>query len=251
MSPDGAVRQAVETPQSTATYYPGVSVLGQAEAIEVGEGEERTAIDFGLARWQPVRLTVTFVDSKGALTNGSAVLLGASDATVRPLPRGLPFASAQTTTAVDPGVWTIYAFGPAGVANTGVTVGSSDVTVTVVLRPGARLSGRVVTDAGVLPAGSAVDVIAPYAELGMFAPMDATSHMSRSGRPSVGPGEHVGPPLRHADATSGDAKRSVRARSWRMPSSMRSAISRSCWSVRIVLRASCSMNSSCATFSAT
>jgi hypothetical protein len=196
--PDGTLRLEVETPQSSATAYPGVPGISQAHLLDVRVGEERAAIDFALGMWRSSRLEMTFIDANGNPTNGSAIIASVSETPVRPLPRTVPFMGAQTVTSIEPGAWVVYAHGNAGVGMARVTAGSGDESVTVMLTRGARVSGRVVTDGAALPRGAVVEVTASPVDLGVIVPPNMAGQVRANADGTFALNDLVGPRLLRA-----------------------------------------------------
>jgi carboxypeptidase family protein len=132
-------------------YYPGVTTLGAAQSVEVRAGEERSSVDFAIVRHKqpPATLTLSFLDPRGDPMLAAANLANLDD----PI-GGTVFdangISDRVTQRLDPGNWLLVARGvyAPGVAAVPITIGSSDVSMSVQLRRGGRISGRVVTDGG-------------------------------------------------------------------------------------------------------
>jgi hypothetical protein len=132
------------------TYYPGVIGLPHAEPIEVRAGEERTSADFvAMPQTAVGTLSVSFFDADGKPVPGEAKLWSAEG----PISQftTLPDRGNQVSGRVEPGTWTLIARGPAGVAATELVIGSSDLSTSVTLGKGGRVSGRIETDGAPLP----------------------------------------------------------------------------------------------------
>jgi len=140
------------------TYYPGVVALADAQRIDVQAGEERSTIDFSaLAAHALARLTLSFVDAKGNPTEAIPTL-SSGEETTGGVTIGVPSMSTRVSTRIEPGAWTVYATGAAGVGINSVTIGSEDVAMTMALTKGGTISGRVIADGGRLPSGAVVEI---------------------------------------------------------------------------------------------
>src|SRR5262249_18384512 len=125
------------------TYFPGVPGLGQAEAIEVRAGEERTSVDIAIPPDSSFpTLTVSFYDANGKAVPGDASLVSANPQ----IPRffAVPARNPRIATHIEPGIWTILGRANNGaVGLTEVSVGSGDTGATITVGKGGRISGRV------------------------------------------------------------------------------------------------------------
>jgi uncharacterized protein (DUF2141 family) len=147
----------MEQAQSRA-YYPGVVSLVDAQRIDVQAGEERSAVDFGVAAARtPATLTLSFVDAKGNPADAISTL-SSGDPNAGGITVGIPAMGPRVSRRIDPGTWTVYATGAAGAAIGTVTIGAEDVAMTMTLIKGGRISGRVIADSGALPPGAIVEL---------------------------------------------------------------------------------------------
>ena len=152
-------RSVVERPDATPLrgYYPGVATLSQAEPVDVRAGEERSSVDFTIVqhRQRPAMLRVSFISADGKPMLATSMLASLDDAIGGTVisSGGISDNMAQR---VDPGAWLFVARGfyAPGVALVPVTVGSTDVSLSVQFRRGASLTGRIVTDGGPPPSAT-------------------------------------------------------------------------------------------------
>jgi len=143
------------------TYYPGVATLSQAQPIAVRAGEERSATDFTVAPGATAKLSMRFVDAKGAPVDANAMIASADESTTGVVNRPVLMVGPNQSTALQPGQWVIYARGmslagnrpgPMLVGMTRISLNAGDDTsVTVPMVTGAHISGKVTADGGPLP----------------------------------------------------------------------------------------------------
>jgi carboxypeptidase family protein len=149
--PDGAAVHA---------YYPGTTTLSEAHAVEVHAGEDHSSIDFPLAQHTqaPAMVRLSFIDGDGKPILATSMIVRLDDA-IAGTAINASGIGATVAHGVDPGAWLIVAravYAP-GVAAVPIVVGSSDLSIPVLLRSGGRISGRVVVDGG-LPATSPLEI---------------------------------------------------------------------------------------------
>jgi hypothetical protein len=135
-------------------YYPGVTTLSQAHLIDARKGEERSSVDFTIVqhRQPPTMVRLSFVDEDGKSILAIPVLASLDDATGGNV-IGTGNISDTIAQRVDPGTWLLVAhaiYGP-GVAAVPIVVGSTDISMSVRLRRGGRIIGRVKTEGGPAP----------------------------------------------------------------------------------------------------
>jgi hypothetical protein len=155
-------RPVAERPDGTPArgYYPGVAMLSQAQPVDVRAGEEHSSIDFTIVQYRqvPARIRLAFVDENGKPMLATSTLVSLDDAS-----GGTAINTSSVgdnvMQRVEPGRWLLVArgmYGP-GVAAVPIDVGSTDISMSVPLRRGGRIVGRVVTDRG-SPPTDAVDI---------------------------------------------------------------------------------------------
>jgi protocatechuate 3,4-dioxygenase beta subunit len=146
-------------------FYPGAMVPSAAATITVKAGEERSGIDINMIRIPTANLEGTVTMPDGSVPPATSIALVAQERV-----EGLPFSGFSSATAqkgtfsftgLTPGVYTVTAriaaspgrgTGPlpAGSASLyameDVTIAGTDATVSLTLRPGVTVSGRIVFD---------------------------------------------------------------------------------------------------------
>jgi hypothetical protein len=136
------------------TFYFGSPSLAGATPIVLGAGEQRTGIDLVLMPSRPAKLTLSLTDAAGAPANGLINLFLPGDTPGSILAnRGVPLSpgNPKMTPTLEPGEWVAVALGSAR-ALAHVPLASGDETsVALTLRPGARITGRVVFDGAAPP----------------------------------------------------------------------------------------------------
>jgi protocatechuate 3,4-dioxygenase beta subunit len=169
----GAAQRAAtaETPMSEAqigpqTYYPGTTVIAEAQRIRLGAGEEQPNITFPLSPVRAVRVSGTVLSARGGPAEDASVrLVNAGDFSLVGVPLG-NFGMSQANGAftfinVVPGSYILEAhagsvFGGltegAENASMPVTIGPEDVTgLTITTAPGGAITGLVTTENGAPP----------------------------------------------------------------------------------------------------
>src|SRR5262249_4375863 len=142
----------------------------QAQSIVLQAGDERSATDFTVSQGSLGKLTIAFTDPKGEPANAVGEVLnpslnerGANNA---------PLVGSLVTTALETGDWTVFANSPGGLvgfARVAMTV--DDMSITMPLTRGGRMTGRVVGEDGPLPPDAALYVEAlPDLSAGFLAP---------------------------------------------------------------------------------
>jgi hypothetical protein len=151
--------QTVGGPASRASaYYPGVIGLPRATPIAVREGEERSSIEFMVVPTRLATLSIDFVDAKGSRAEALASLVNVDPPFPGAFVRTIPFQGHTVATSLEAGEWTIHARGPQGVGVARVTMGSGDASVTVMLKKGAQVTGRVVLDGTPAPSTDGIQI---------------------------------------------------------------------------------------------
>jgi protocatechuate 3,4-dioxygenase beta subunit len=188
--------QSAEPTGFAPTYFPGVPSLGDAQRIRLRVGEENSNASFALVAARLVVVEGTVVGGEGAPVSDGSVSLTSADTmgdggimagmggeTMRRIGRNGRF----QITNVAPGRYIAQA--RTGGQNSGeigrleVTIGGDKVdNLVIVMMPGGRITGRVITDAGGAPpfAFEEVRIFAGQASPGGFN-MDG-------GNTQVGPG---------------------------------------------------------------
>lgn len=166
-------------PSQARTYYPGVVAASEAQVITIRAGEERSSTDFPVVSARLGKLTISFIDSKGAPAAASTMLIGIDGMGLDPrMARPLFSDGPRVITDLEPGEWMVIGRGPAASGIARLSMGTDDVSITVPLVAGGRISGRVTTDGPPLPRGALLIEAAslepaladtPFA--GAFAPM--------------------------------------------------------------------------------
>ena len=144
------------------TYYPGVTNLTAASQVDVALGAEATGVDFAVRLVPTARVGGVVFGPEGAPATGARVILVPDSAIVARnalLGARLQANGSFEIPDVPPGQYTIRAVtrgpragrsrfgGPALFASHFFSVDGSDVSdITLVLRPGATVAGRVVLD---------------------------------------------------------------------------------------------------------
>jgi hypothetical protein len=159
------------------TYYPGTSSVADAQRVSVAIGQEQTSVIFSLIATRLVRVSGAVLNSHGtAVQNGAVILTPASTRVNAPalnstLSGRIDGAGQFRVINVPPGRYVAQVRTQAGrggpaarAANTAppefgrqeITVGAEDLDGVVLLTgPGARVTGRIITDTGVMPPVSA------------------------------------------------------------------------------------------------
>jgi uncharacterized protein (DUF2141 family) len=156
-------------------FYPGTAVQANAEMIKLSAGEERSGVDIPLARVPTAKIEGTITSADGPVPANLQVNVMAHERIV-----GLPFAGFSSVPQVRDGKFTLSGLlpggytilvrprptpGPPGRAGAPgpaasvpelfaiepVTLSGSDVAVTLTLRSGVTVSGRLVFDGTTLP----------------------------------------------------------------------------------------------------
>ncbi len=149
-------RAVAERPDGTPSrgYYPGVTRLSEAQPIDLRAGGERSSVDFTVAQHQqpPAILRISFVDADGKPMLATSMLASLDDRIAGTLINASGI-SDNVAHRLDPGAWLLFARGvyAQGVAAVPVIVGSTDISMSVQLRRGGRITGRIVTDGGPPP----------------------------------------------------------------------------------------------------
>lgn len=171
--------QTVGGPASRASaYYPGSVGLPLATPIAVREGEERSSINFTVVPSRLGTLSIGFIDAKGERAEALASLVSVDPPFSGVVVRSIPFQGRTVATSLEAGEWAIHAKGPQGVGIARVTMGSVDLSVTMSLVAGARVTGQVLFE-GTPPPSSADVQIAAY-------PLDAPMTFPSPLRPLAG-----------------------------------------------------------------
>jgi hypothetical protein len=156
------------------TYYPGTSSVADAQRVTVALGQEQTSVIFSLIATRLVRVTGAVLNSHGTPMQTGAVMLTQASTRVN-----APALNATLTGRIDgsgqfrvinvpPGRYVAQVRAPIGrggpaargtnaaIAEFGrqeITVGAEDLNGVVILTgPGARVTGHIITDTGVVPA---------------------------------------------------------------------------------------------------
>jgi hypothetical protein len=160
-------------------YFPSTPSLSQAQSVPVRAGEEMSAIDFQLSPMVTPTVTVGVTDALGQPARGAVNLVSmstidATDRTAR-LEDGYAWAGAP------PGDYVLVVRARQGVAIAPLTVGSDDVSISLVTKPAGRMSGRVVYEgtARARAAGLALEAIAHDEHLSEAQMMRATATINR------------------------------------------------------------------------
>jgi hypothetical protein len=135
------------------TFYPGVTVVDEAQAVTVGLSQESSDLDFSLQLVRVARVTGRIVHTDGSPTSSGSVTLVAEAALQRGT-FGIDYQSriasdgAYTIANVPPGRYVLRARGDdrgaPRFASQPLTVGDSDLSdLSIVVTPGASISGRV------------------------------------------------------------------------------------------------------------
>jgi hypothetical protein len=151
-----------ERPDGTPArgYYPGVAMLSQAQPIDARAGEEHSSVDFTIVQYRqlPSTVRVAFVDADGKPMAATSMLVSLDDATGGTAISTFSV-SEDVMQRVEPGRWLLVARGVygSGVAAVPIDLGSTDISMSVPLRRGGRIAGRLVSDGGPPPTGT-VDI---------------------------------------------------------------------------------------------
>jgi hypothetical protein len=126
----------------TQIYYPAAADPSLAQRIPLKIGEEISSVDIILRGGTTGgRLTVIATDVSGNPATGSVRLVNRNGAQALRLQQGRARSALLT-----PGEWTVEVQGTTGAALTRLTMGSTDLEVSMVLGNAGRLSGRVSID---------------------------------------------------------------------------------------------------------
>lgn len=147
-------QRAVERARYERTFYPGVTTLGEATAIQTVAGETASDIDFAVRRGANASLTVHVVHASGALPSPLMLVVAstAGGTANRIEERAFGRDGRVTVSPLQPGphiVWA-HSFGRTS-SEAGLALVDADGTtpeVTVTLEPAASLSGQVVAENG-------------------------------------------------------------------------------------------------------
>src|SRR5262245_60514174 len=187
------------------TYYPGVAAIAEAKPITVGLSQEVLDINFGMQLVRAARITGYVTNPDGTPTTSGNVNL-ITDGTIARGQVGANFGSridwdgGFTIANVPPGRYVLRARGtdtevPQFAAQP-VTVNGQDVDdVTVILVPGARLTGNVsfLPGASPAPAITSVRITAPATDQDSFGPQQ-NARVEKDGRftlEGVAAGNHL------------------------------------------------------------
>jgi protocatechuate 3,4-dioxygenase beta subunit len=155
------------------TYYPGTSTVADAQRVTVALGQEQTSVIFSLIATRLVRVSGAVLNSQGTpMQNGAVMLTPASTRVNAPalnsaLSGRIDGSGQFRVLNVPPGRYVAQVrtqVGRGGPAARGanvasaefgrqeITVGAEDLNGVVLLTgPGARVTGQIVTDTGVVP----------------------------------------------------------------------------------------------------
>ena len=142
-----------------ATYFPGTSNLAEASRVTLAVSQENTNVSFGLIATRLVEVSGQVITSVGSpAANSIVVLQPGTAAGVRNAMQGGAYSRTDLAgtfrlTNVAPGRYQVQARtglrGDGEMAKLDLTVGADDVEgVTLVMAPGARATGIVVSDTG-------------------------------------------------------------------------------------------------------
>jgi hypothetical protein len=145
------------------TFYPGVTVVDEARAVTVGIGQELADIDFSLRLVRVARVSGRVVRADGSATSNGNVTLVADAAVQRGSSFGISYTSridwdgSFAIPSVPPGRYVLRARGDEGgaprFASQPITIGNGDLSdLSIMVTPGASISGRVVFTPGASPA---------------------------------------------------------------------------------------------------
>jgi hypothetical protein len=195
-------------PGQTRAYYPGVPVRVQAQTIALAAAQEHGGADFAITPARLPALTISFTDLKGDPVNAIALMayvgpyLAPSQAPI------VPVMGREASPTLEPGDWSIFARAPEGLAGIArVSLGMNDMSVTIRLGKGGRVTGRVVAETGSLPVDMPLIVEAPTdlsSPIGLIAPLSGGASARVNGSAPFELTELVGPrQLRARPATAG------------------------------------------------
>lgn len=189
LSGDGDETQLAYAP----TYFPGVGSIGEARSVTVGVGQQRLDVNFSLLLVRTSRVTGTVTNPDGsATTSGQVNLTPESGATGGRGQLGANFGGRIEwdgkfeLSNVPPGRYTLRARGTdteqPQYATQPLTVAGGDVSnVSIVLYPGATISGSVVFEGSDAPEMSQVRITAPSAEGASLGP-NPNARLEKDGR---------------------------------------------------------------------
>ena len=169
-----------DVPRPAKVYYPSALSPAQAQILSVQPGEELTTIDMTARSVMLPHLSILVTDPGSTSSRIFYELRSdahAGDAQTR---RGLVRAGEPEVIESSPGDWDLVVdAGAAGGAYAHFTVGESDTTIRVTLKPLVKISGRILVD-GRPPSGAARIALeaAPRGFSPRFGPM--FSHVARS-----------------------------------------------------------------------
>jgi hypothetical protein len=136
------------------TFYFASPSLAAATAIVLSAGEDRTGIDLVIAPSRPAMLTLSLTDESGAPVTGLINLLQTGDTPGSIIGnRGVPLSPAnpRMTPSLEPGEWVAVALTKGrAIAHLALSSGD-DTSLTLALRSGARIAGRVMFDGSSTP----------------------------------------------------------------------------------------------------
>ena len=192
---DGASGDGDETQMAYApTYYPGVGSVGEARAVTVAVGQQLLEVSFNLLLVRTAHVTGTVTNPDGSPTTSGQVNL-TPEGTVAAGGRGqiganfggrIEWDGKFELANVPPGRYTLRARGtdteqPQFAAQP-LTVASGDLSnVSVILYPGATLSGTVTFEGTEAPEMSQVRITAPSAENASVGP-NPNARVDKDGR---------------------------------------------------------------------
>lgn len=148
------------------TYYPGTASLGDAARLTLKVGQERSGVDFTLISSRTASISGTALNSRGQPAIGASIMLGQTTTTsgggvmrmMMSTGPGSTSVQADGTfklTGVAPGDYDLTLSVPNGetgeeeAASVNVSVNGVDLTgVSLVVMPGARVTGSILADGG-------------------------------------------------------------------------------------------------------
>jgi hypothetical protein len=155
------------------TYYPGTSSVADAQRVTVALGQEQSSVIFSLIATRLVRVTGAVLNSQGTpMQNGTVILTPASSRVTAPAVTGnlsgrIDGSGQFRVINVPPGRYVaqvraqggrggpaarVASVAPPEFGRQEITVGADDLDGVVILTgPGARVTGQILSDTGVLP----------------------------------------------------------------------------------------------------
>ncbi|MGH9411484.1 MAG: carboxypeptidase-like regulatory domain-containing protein, partial [Vicinamibacterales bacterium] len=130
-------------------YYPSAASLGQAQALPLQTGQELTGIDFAVRPTATAQVSISAAGADGSPADGSVVIT--SDSPLDPDRHAGSFSpEGPAVVPLEPGEWDVFADGgDAGSAISHLSVGESNIALSLTLRKKVRVSGRVLVNGAV------------------------------------------------------------------------------------------------------